>query len=94
MWLLYGVGCGMLYQYVKKTNLGGGHSITEQPLAQQQQAQFRCTQLEDVVEYNAIPISNLYIIRSLLLTIFVSVLDHVRCSTWAQSESGDRKFSQ
>ena len=30
-------------------------------------------------------------IRSLLLTIFVSVLDHVRCSTWAQSESGDRE---
>ena len=57
-----GLGRGMLYQYVKKANLGGGHSITEQPLAQQQQAQFRCTQLKDVVEYNAIPISNLYII--------------------------------
>ena len=52
----------MLYQYVKKANLVGGHPITEQPLAQQQQAQFRCTQLEDVVEYNAIPIPNLYII--------------------------------
>jgi hypothetical protein len=57
-----GFGHGMLYQYVKKANLGGGHSITEQPLAQQQQAQLRCTQLEDIVEYNAIPISNLYII--------------------------------
>ena len=56
-----GLGHDMLYQYVKKANLGGGHSITEQPLAQQQ-AQLRCTQLEDVVEYNAIPISNLYII--------------------------------
>ena len=33
-----GLGRGM-YQYVKKANLGGGHSITEQPLAQQQQAQ-------------------------------------------------------
>ena len=57
-----GLGCGMLYQYMKKANLGGGHPITEQPLAQQQQAQFRCTQLEDVVEYNAIPIPDLYII--------------------------------
>ena len=56
-----GLGRSILYQYVKKANLGV-HSITEQPLAQQQQAQFRCTQLEDVVEYNAIPISNLYII--------------------------------
>jgi hypothetical protein len=36
--------------------------MTQLPLAQQQQAQFRCTQLEDVVEYNAIPILNLYII--------------------------------
>jgi hypothetical protein len=57
-----GLGRGMLYQYVKEANLGGGHSIIEQPLVQQQRAQFRCTQLEDVVEYNAIPISNLYII--------------------------------
>ena len=57
-----GLGRGMLYQYVKKANLVEGHPITEQPLAQQQQAQFRCTQLEDVVEYNAIPIPNLYII--------------------------------
>jgi hypothetical protein len=31
------------------------------------------------------------LIRSLLLTIFVSVLGYVRCSTWAQSESGDRE---
>ena len=57
-----GLGRSILYQYVKKANLEGGHSITEQPLAQQQQAQFRCTQLEDMVEYNVIPISNLYII--------------------------------
>jgi hypothetical protein len=56
------LGRGMLYQYVKKVNLGGGHPIIEQPLAQQQQAQFKCTQLEDIVEYNVIPIPNLYII--------------------------------
>ena len=43
----------------KKANLGGGHSITEQPLAQQQQVQFRCTKLGDVVEYNAISIPKL-----------------------------------
>ena len=57
-----GLGHGMLYQYVKKANLVGGHPITEQPLAQQQQAQFRCTQLENIVEYNMILILNLYII--------------------------------
>jgi hypothetical protein len=45
---------------LKKANLGGGLPITELPLAQQQQAQFRCTQLEDVVDYNAILIPNLY----------------------------------
>jgi hypothetical protein len=47
---------------VKKSEFGSSLPIIEPPPAQQQQVQFRCTKLGDVVEYNAKPIPKLNII--------------------------------
>ena len=49
--------CDMPDQMSKKSEFGSSLPIIE--LAQQQQVQFRCTKLGDVVEYNAISIPKL-----------------------------------